>query len=696
MKTSLSRHGYGIQKEGNEQLVADLKKKLTVKPRTFNPIDNAPPVEFPVYRENSKKLFLPKFYGLDLFGIPDQNTLPDGEDRPGLVFNGGIRKEQEAPVRDYLAAVNHPCRLGGIISLPCGGGKCLKRDTEVLLYNGGLKKVQDIKPGELLMGDDSMPRIVLTCGSGEETMVAIKPAIGDIYVTNKSHILSLKNKETEEIVDIGIQEYMLLPEHVKNHLVTYRARIEFPPIFVQDPYAFGTTLQTYEFIPPCYKLNSITVRERLLKGVYDKYGQKENDACVIYFLNKPQLIKDFLFLVRSLGYPAEQSFKQVKIYPLEHPVSIELQELESDTYYGFEISGNRRFVLGDFTVTHNTVVSLYLASVFKKKTLVVCHKDFLGNQWKERIQQFLPNASIGIIKQNKVDVDKDIVIGSLQSLAMKDYPHEIFEGFGFVICDECHHLSAEVFSEALPKITCKRMLGLSATLKRKDGLTKVFEWYLGKPVYEVKREDNELIVDVKRYYDHDPEYSKEHKLFNGKLNFAKMINNVCSFSPRNHFIINTLLEYLKKEPDRNVLILSERRAHLELLEELLMHHGYTDIGYYVGGMKQEDLDKSAMKSIILATFQLASEGMDIPTLNTLILASPVSSIEQAIGRIQRQKAGSRKYIPLVIDIIDEFSIFEMQGRKRLKFYKQNDYKILDKTTQPQAKYTFIPDPDDTQ
>ena len=101
-------------------------------------------------------------------------------------------------------------------------------------------------------------------------------------------------------------------------------------------------------------------------------------------------------------------------------------------------------------------------------------------QWIERIEQFLPDARIGIIQQNKVKVQgKDIVIAMIQSISMKNYPMEIFDQFGLSIFDECHHISSQVFSRCLPKVGNKYMLGLSATPKRKDGLSKVFHWYLG-------------------------------------------------------------------------------------------------------------------------------------------------------------------------------------------------------------------------
>ena len=127
-----------------------------------------------------------------------------------------------------------------------------------------------------------------------------------------------------------------------------------------------------------------------------------------------------------------------------------------------------------------TVIACKLISELKKKTLVVVHKTFLLNQWKNRIEQFLPKARVGIVQGTTMDVeDKDIVIGMLQSLSMKDYDNSIFDNFGLVIYDEVHHLSAETFSKALPKVATKYLLGLSATPNRKDGLSKVFKYYIG-------------------------------------------------------------------------------------------------------------------------------------------------------------------------------------------------------------------------
>lgn len=326
-----------------------------------------------------------------------------------------------------------------------------------------------------------------------------------------------------------------------------------------------------------------------------------------------------------------------------------------------------------------TIMSLYIACTLKKKTMFISHKDFLNQQFIETVKEFAPAASIGIIKQNKVDVEnKDFIIASLQSLAMREYDSKIFEDIGFVIIDEVHHTGAQVFCRAFKKLNTPIILGLSATLNRKDGMRKVFEYYIGGSVYSIKnKEYTDVIVNIHKYYVPDIEYSAVKKMWDGKENIAAMINNICSYKPRTEYIIEILIEILRNEPDRRVLILSERRNQLKSIEDYIVEKNIADkdYGYYVGGMKQEQLNVSSGKQIILATFQLASEGFNVPTLNTVIFASPISDIQQSIGRILRERPEDRKYTPLCIDIADEFSVFHRKTGARMKFYNNNKYKI---------------------
>ena len=330
-----------------------------------------------------------------------------------------------------------------------------------------------------------------------------------------------------------------------------------------------------------------------------------------------------------------------------------------------------------------TIMSLYIACALKKKTIFISHKDFLNQQFLDTIAQFAPDAKVGIIKQKKVDVvGKDFIIASLQSLAMRDYDDTIFDDIGFVIIDEVHHTGAQVFCKAFRKLNNPIILGLSATLNRKDGMRKVFENYIGKSVYTLKnKEFCDVNVQVHKYFETHIDYSTVKLMWNGKENGAGMINNVCTFKPRTEFIISLLKDILSKEPDRRVLILSERRNQLKDIERYIVEHKIANggdgsgYGYYVGGMKQADLAISSEKQIILATYQLASEGFNVPSLNTIIFASPISDIQQSIGRILREVPEKRKYTPLCIDILDDFSIFKRKGAARLKFYTNNKYKV---------------------
>jgi len=450
--TSLSRQGYSIKKEYYDDKDLNIvKKELTVEVQNHM-FDHIEPKKYKLYRENKTKLYLPKYYGLQRFGIPDRNVIGQGETRSNMNFVGSLRDYQIEQVDAFLNACDDPTKMGGIVSIGCGGGK--------------------------------------------------------------------------------------------------------------------------------------------------------------------------------------------------------------------------------------TVIAINIACRLKLKTLFISHKDFLNVQFAERVKMFSPDSSIGIIKQNKIDIEnKDFVVGSLQSIAMRDYDPDIFKDFGLVIIDEVHHCSAEVFSQALIKTCSPFVLGLSATLNRKDGLRKVFEWFIGKPVIKLINNTDDNDIDVKYYHftSNNTEYNRIETMFNGKISAVKMLGNVVSYKPRIQFIVEAIKENMTKE--RQLLVLSERKALLNDIYTLLNTDGnntdfdYT-IGYYIGGMTQKKLNESAKANIILATTHMSSEGLDIPTLNSLILVSPMSDIEQSVGRILRSKVSDRIIKPLIIDIVDNFSIFINRFNKRKAYYKKKKYNIM--------------------
>ena len=224
----------------------------------------------------------------------------------------------------------------------------------------------------------------------------------------------------------------------------------------------------------------------------------------------------------------------------------------------------------------------------------------------------------------------------------------------------------------MAKVASKYMLGLSATPKRKDGLSKVFEWYMGDIVFnQIKKNEDYAEVQLIDCNFEDDKYNKEELNFRKEPCMPKMINNICEYLPRTEKIIDETIKYNKL--GRNVLILSDRRGHLSCMYGLLKDYSR---GYYVGGMKPDELRESQEKDILLATFSMASEGMDIPKLDTVILASPKSDVEQSVGRVFRKKACDRDFHPLIIDLQDNFSMFQNQCNKRKVLYRKLNFTIF--------------------
>jgi len=318
--------------------------------------------------------------------------------------------------------------------------------------------------------------------------------------------------------------------------------------------------------------------------------------------------------------------------------------------------------------------SLYILSQLKKKTLVIVHKEFLLNQWIERIQQFLPKARVGRIQGQIIDIeDKDIVIGMLQSLSMKEYPASIFESFGFTIIDEVHHISSQTFSNALFKIVTKYMLGLSATMNRKDGTTRVFKMFLGDVIFKGKRdEQHNVIIKAIEYYVDDDDFNHVITDFRGNVSYSSMISKLCEYNRRSEFIIKVVVNLLNDNPKQQILILAHNRNLIKYLHDAIQHRKIATVGYYVGGMKETALKESETKQVIVASYALAEEGLDIKTLTTLIMATPKTNIQQSVGRILREKHGQ----PIVVDIIDSHEPFKNQWKKRRSFYMKEKYKII--------------------
>lgn len=424
------------------------------------------------------------------------------------------------------------------------------------------------------------------------------------------------------------------------------------------------------------------IREELTvkPNISNDFGE-QNDSFKVYMENENKIYLPKFYAFKKFKIPDKYKIPEGQDINITFKGSMRELQLNAiqaylDSYKNDNIEGGGIISLG--CGQGKTVVALNIIYRLRKKTLVVVHKEFLMNQWIERIEMFLPDAKIGRIQQDKYDVEgKDIVLCMLQTISMREFSLNAFDCFGLVIIDEAHRVPSRVFSRALSKINSKYMLALSATPNRKDGLTKVLKWFVGPIVYSTinKKNEEQYNVEVNRYkiISNDNDYNELLLTYNGKVKLSSMLNNICNYKKRNDLIIRVIEEILKEHEERQILILSDRKNQLNYIYKVVEENSICSVGYYVGGMSQKALKESEECRLILATYPMANEGLDIPNLNSLILASPKSDIIQSVGRVMRKK--HTQFLPKIVDIVDDFSMFSNQGNKRNNLYKKRKYYI---------------------
>ena len=347
-----------------------------------------------------------------------------------------------------------------------------------------------------------------------------------------------------------------------------------------------------------------------------------------------------------------------------------------------------------------TVCSIWVMTQLRRRTLVLVHTGALADQWEDRVSSFLPGSTIGRIQQDIARVDGcDVVVGLIQSVAKRDYDRSLLESFGTVVIDEAHHIAAPYFSGALKKIPARYVLGLSATPDRKDGLGSILPWLLGPIAFRATREAEKVHINLIDYV--DPPNQIELRDRRGNPRYSEMLTALCMNPERNNRIV-TLIKQCVVE-GRCLIVLSERRDQLLELERLLLDEDgavsvttvpprkrrrKTDppappleapppgtklvVARVMGGVPNDIRDHGFEHfTVLLSTYPYASEGIDIPRLDTLVMASPGINVEQTVGRILRKH--STKQEPMVADVRDPFSLFGGMGWKRFNYYSSQHY-----------------------
>ena len=319
------------------------------------------------------------------------------------------------------------------------------------------------------------------------------------------------------------------------------------------------------------------------------------------------------------------------------------------------------------TGTGKTVMALSAASRLGARTLIIVNRGLLLEQWKERIQQFTDVTDVGEICQNRCSVDAPIVVGMMQSLACREYPESVLDGFDLVVVDEVHRICAQVMSRSL-RSSARWYLGLSATMERSDGRHAFLEWTFGPDRVLVSTDTQ--IVHIERV-PHQSTPSVRRRLENMRPTLtaiqkhAQTISTVAGCTARNRLL--AALARAHVDGGRRVLMVSDRVKQLTELHQKLVEGGLDTAQLLTGKTRNRDRAIVEATCVVLATITLVKEGWDgVPHFDTLLVCSPVSNdvvLRQLHGRIMRPHPD--KAVPLVVDVCDDTDQSGATRRRRM-------------------------------
>src|SRR4051794_2946081 len=320
-------------------------------------------------------------------------------------------------------------------------------------------------------------------------------------------------------------------------------------------------------------------------------------------------------------------------------------------------------VLAAATAFGKTVVAAKMIAARKRNTLVLVHRLQLLEQWVARLQTFLdiPSGSLGVIHGGKKKPTGIIDVALMQSLVRRGVVSDLVADYGHVVVDECHHLSAVGFEAIARAAKARYVLGLSATVTRKDGHHPIIFMQCGPVRYRV-----------------DARKQAASRPFDHKVIFRRTEFQLPRFRPGEQPAIQDLYAKLAQDPARNDLIfddilsalengrspvvITERKDHLDMLAGRLSKFAKNVVVLRGGmGARRSRAASAALEEIsdteervLVATGRYLGEGFDDARLDTLFLTMPISwrgTLSQYAGRLHRRHASKRDVV--IYDYVDE-------------------------------------------
>lgn len=334
--------------------------------------------------------------------------------------------------------------------------------------------------------------------------------------------------------------------------------------------------------------------------------------------------------------------------------------------------------------TGKTQMGIALVSELGRRTLWLTHTKDLLTQSKNRAKQYMDKSLFGTITEGKVDIGTGITFATVQTMCNLDLA-QYRDEWDVIIVDECHRCAGTPtavtqFSKVLNSLAARRKYGMSATIHRSDGLIVATKAILGDVAHTVSEEevaDKIMRIGIQEVGT-ETQISLACLETDGTLNYTKLITYLCENKERSE----TIASYVIADSQYSSLILSDRLQHLRDIMELFPSD-IRDTAVMIDGSmvsktekaeRERALDdmRSGNKKILLATYSLAKEGLDIPCLERLYLASPQKDyavITQSIGRIARRVDG--KADPICYDFVDDIGYCQNAYKQRKRHYKKS-------------------------
>lgn len=488
------------------------------------------------------------------------------------------------------AVVDNVC---GVVVAPTSFGKCLGRGERVILYDGSVRPVEEIKTGDVLLGPDSKPRRVMGTVRGNEPLYRVSPIKGSPFTATGDHILYLRDTVTKRDKELTIKSWLASSKTFRHcHKLVRSSPVSFNQNneLSMDPYLLGlwigdgtrsqpaiTTMDsevvdylkksasdmgvsldirhkpggkasTYAFsavaagklcrrgnnpminslrslslykcavkrIPTEYLTASLSDRRELLAGIIDSDGFHIK-SCYEIICKDRSLAEQMIFLARSLGKAAYMSIKSVRLKSWEESrsyfrvllsgnfedipikvahkkpykrktkkdalvVGFKVEEIGCGDFFGFELDGDHKFLLGDFTITHNSHLLIQIARVYPGLRIVIAtaRKPVVDTIHERALKDPLLAGRVRHVHSNGPARPKEVVISTLKSLR-KCSP----EKCDLLLVDECHNAPAAGYASDIAEFRDARRFGFTASpIGRSDGCDLVVESLLGPVRFE--------------------------------------------------------------------------------------------------------------------------------------------------------------------------------------------------------------------